>query len=128
MPKYLVRRERCIPYENVVEAADEDAAEDVAYNYSMSEWNEGSGYWQDLQTEETDQEADITVEPEETSTVTLRRESGEDITVELGLFDTGWRVTSVVDEDGNDITLLPGEDEAAIALAEAGMDETGRDE
>lgn len=83
---------------------------------------------QDLQTEETDQEADITVEPEETSTVTLRRESGEDITVELGLFDTGWRVTSVVDEDGNDITLLPGEDEAAIALAEAGMDETGRDE
>lgn len=127
MPKYLVRRERCIPYEVVVEAPDEDAAEEFAY-LNMDAWHEHSGYWQDLQTEETDQEADITVEPEETSTVTLRRESGEDITVELGLFDTGWRVTSVVDEDGNDITLLPGEDEAAIALAEAGMDETGRDE
>lgn len=59
MPKYLVRRERCIPYEIVVEAADEDAAERVAYRHEMSDWNEHSGYWQDLQTEETDEDADI---------------------------------------------------------------------
>lgn len=59
MPNYLVRRERCIPYEIVVEAADEDAAERVAYSCDMDEWHEQSGYWQDLQTEETDEEADV---------------------------------------------------------------------
>ena len=129
MPKYIVKRERCTPYHIIVDAPDADTAEDVAY--ASTQWREGPDYWQPVDPEEVsdDEDADITVAPaEETSTVTLCRESGEDITVELGLFDTGWRVTAVVDEDGNDSTLLPGEDEAAIALAEAGMDETGRDE
>lgn len=58
MPKYLVRRERCIPYEIVVEAVDENAAEEAAYR-DMDAWREQSGYWQDLQTEETDEDADL---------------------------------------------------------------------
>jgi len=128
MPKYMVKRERTLCYHIIVDAPDADTAEDVAY--SAAHWHEGPAYWQPLDSEEVDETvtADITVMPEETSTVTLRRESGEDITIELGLFDMGWRVLTVLDEAGNDITLLPGEERAAVELAEAGMDETGRDE
>jgi hypothetical protein len=128
MPKYIVRHERCTSYHLVVDAPSAEMAEDAAYG--AAHWHEGPSHWQPLDGEEADETltVDITVEPEETSTVTLRRESGEDITVELGLFDAGWKVLTVLDEDGNDITLLPGEEEAAVELAEAGMDETGRDE
>lgn len=128
MPKYMVRRERCLSYHIIVDAPDVDAAEDAAYGFAQ--WHEGLDYWQHVDAEEVDDSvtADITLVPEEISTVTLRRESGEDITVELGLFDAGWKVLTVLDEAGNDITLLPGEEEAAASLADAGMDETGRDE
>lgn len=73
------------------------------------------------------EKADTYVEPETIATVTLRR-GEEDLTVELGLFDTGWRVLTVLDENGDDSPLQPVEEEAAIALAESGVDETGRDE
>lgn len=126
MPKYIVRHERCTSYHLVVDAPSAEMAEDAAY--AAAHWHEGPSHWQPLDVEEADETetADITVMPEETSTVTLRRTS-EDITVELGMFDTGWRVLTVLDEAGDDIMLLPGEEEAAIGLAEAGMDETGRD-
>jgi len=65
MPVYRVRRERCIPYEIVIEAPDEQAAEDAAYNSDDAEWSEGCAYWQDILTEETDEEPDIIVTDED---------------------------------------------------------------
>lgn len=49
MPLYRVRRDRCIPYEIVVEAPDMEAAE-IAADSKMDLWSEGPAYWQDLET------------------------------------------------------------------------------
>ena len=56
MPLYRVRRERCIPYDILIKAPNEGAAEDAAYQQEMDAWNEDSGYWQDLETEDVDED------------------------------------------------------------------------
>jgi hypothetical protein len=56
MPLYRVRRERCIPYDIVIRAPDQEAAESAAYRQEMDAWNEDSGYWQDVETEDADED------------------------------------------------------------------------
>jgi hypothetical protein len=61
MPTYLIRREMCVPYEIAVEASSLAEAEEAALEAPDSMWSVGSRYWQDLLTEETDREPDISV-------------------------------------------------------------------
>lgn len=65
MAVYLVRRERCIPYEMAVEAASEEEAEEAAFRASDDLWNVGPAYWQDLTTEETDEDPVLSALEEE---------------------------------------------------------------
>lgn len=66
------------------------------------------------------------VDKREPVTVTIKV-NGYDITVELiEDFNRGWLVFHSVDEDGNFFPLDEDETDKAIALAQAGVDETGR--
>ncbi len=66
MPLFRVRRERCIPYEVVVEAPTLDEAESAAFS-DNEKWSEGCAYWQELSTDELedgDDEPAIVVQPD----------------------------------------------------------------
>jgi hypothetical protein len=50
------------------------------------------------------------------------------LSVELSCVNHAWLVNLALDEDGNEVQLTTQERSEAIALAESGVDETGRDD
>jgi len=50
------------------------------------------------------------------------------LSVELSIVNDAWTVNLALDEDGDEVVLTSDEVLEAIALAEAGVDETGRDD
>ncbi len=58
----------------------------------------------------------------------LRGEEPTYLSVELSCVNHAWLVNLALDEDGNEVQLTTQERSEAIALAESGVDETGRDE
>ena len=58
MPRFLVRIERCLPYEIVVEAPSSDDAEILANRISLQKWEAGCEYTQDLETYPLEDEDD----------------------------------------------------------------------
>ena len=58
----------------------------------------------------------------------LRGEEPVYLSVELSCVNHAWLVNLALDEDGNEVQLTTQERSEAIALAESGVDETGRDE
>jgi hypothetical protein len=51
MPLFRVRRERCIPYDVIVEAPTMYDAEQAA-DADFDKWSDGCAYWQELETDE----------------------------------------------------------------------------
>lgn len=58
----------------------------------------------------------------------LRGEEPVYLSVELSCVNHAWLVNLALDEDGNEVQLTTQERSEAIALAESGVDETGRDD
>lgn len=58
----------------------------------------------------------------------LRGEEPVYLSVELSCVNHAWLVNLALDEDGNEVQLTSQERSEAIALAESGVDETGRDD
>ena len=50
------------------------------------------------------------------------------LSVELSIVNDAWTVNLALDEDGDEVVLTSEEVLEAITLAEAGVDETGRDD
>ncbi len=72
---------------------------------------------------------DRAMREEEADIVTVTVMRGEVyLSVELSIVNDAWTVNLALDEDGDEVVLTSEEVLEAIALAEAGVDETGRDD
>lgn len=93
-----------------------------AWDSAHNDTEEAFSAWIKVAEERAMQEQDLDI-----VTVTVMR--GEVyLSVELSIVNDAWTVNLALDEDGDEVVLTSEEVLEAIALAEAGVDETGRDD